>query len=75
VRSLAPARLSAFLEATLVRSLDEAELQRALNAATTALSTELTRTDPALATRLRPILTELGTFEPRPQNTQPIHKS
>jgi hypothetical protein len=53
---LLPEELTAPLAATLVRSLDEAELRRALDAATTALAAELERTDPALASRLRPML-------------------
>ncbi|MGW5555747.1 nucleotidyltransferase domain-containing protein [Micromonospora sp. NPDC003944] len=57
---LLPATITAPLETTLVRSLDETELRRALSAAVAALSTELTRTDPALADRLRPILSELA---------------
>ncbi|MGC9670576.1 hypothetical protein ACNTMW_29030 [Planosporangium sp. 12N6] len=57
---LLPEQLTAPLEATLVRSLDEAELRRALAAAATVLATELAYTDPALATRLRPMLAELG---------------
>ncbi|GAA2622274.1 hypothetical protein GCM10010399_61880 [Dactylosporangium fulvum] len=55
---LLPAEVAAGLEATLVRTLDEAELRRALAAATAALSAELTRTDPALAARLAPVLAE-----------------
>lgn len=57
---LLPAELTAPLEATLVRSLDEAELRRALDAAASALAAELERTDPALAARLRPMLDELA---------------
>jgi hypothetical protein len=53
---LLPEELTAPLAVTLVRSLDEAELRRALDAATTALAAELERTDPALASRLRPML-------------------
>lgn len=48
------------LETTLVRSTDETEPRRALPAAATVLTTELTRTDPTLAERLQPILTELA---------------
>ncbi|MBM0204340.1 hypothetical protein ACIA47_00490 [Micromonospora sp. NPDC051227] len=58
---LLPADISGPLETTLVRSTDETELRRALLAAATALAAELTRTDPNLAGRLRPILTELAT--------------
>lgn len=57
---LLPGHLTAPLETTLVRSLDEAELRCALDAALTALTAELERTDPVLATRLRPMLAELG---------------
>ena len=57
---LLPADISGPLETTLVRSTDETELRRALLAAATALAAELTRTDPSLAGRLRPILTELA---------------
>lgn len=63
---LLPAELTAPLEATLVRSLAETELRRALAAAVTALGAELERTDPVLATRLRPMLAELGAVEPLP---------
>jgi hypothetical protein len=45
-------------------SLDQAELHRALLAATDALSAELARTDPALADRLRPALSELSGTAP-----------
>jgi predicted nucleotidyltransferase len=43
----------------LVRSLDEAELSRALAAAAAAYADELEHVDPALAERLRPMLAEL----------------
>jgi hypothetical protein len=55
-----PADLTGPLEATLVRSLDEAELRRAPRAAITALAAELARTDPDLAGRLHRTLTELA---------------
>ncbi len=48
--------LTAPLEETLVRSLDEDELRRALAAAAVALVAELERTDSALAARLRPTI-------------------
>ena len=57
---LLPADITGSLETTLVRSLDDTELRRALSAAATALIAELKRTDPALADRLHPILTELA---------------
>jgi hypothetical protein len=57
---LLPAGLTGPLEASLIRSLEEAELRRALGAAVTALTAELRRSDPALAVRLQPMLEELG---------------
>lgn len=56
---LLPQELTRPLEATLVRSLDEAELWRALEAALTSLGGELNRTDPALAARLQPLLADI----------------
>lgn len=56
---LLPGDLSAPLEATLVRSLGEPELRRAMAAAITVATAELKRSDLALADRLRPMLTEL----------------
>jgi hypothetical protein len=53
---LLPAEVTAPLEATLVRVLEEAELGRALRAATSALVAEIALVDPALADRLAPIL-------------------
>ena len=53
---LLPAEVTAPLTATLVRVLDEAELVRALDAATSALLTEISLVDPALSARLAPIL-------------------
>ena len=46
--------------ATLTRSLSEAELRRALAAAITVTVGEVQQSDPALAARLRPMLTELA---------------
>jgi hypothetical protein len=60
---LLPREISAPLEATLVRSLDEAELRRALAATTAALTDELERIEPALADRLQPTLAELAASE------------
>lgn len=57
---LLPAEVTASLEQTLVRSVDEAELRRALAVAVESLSVELERTDPDLACRLVPALNELG---------------
>jgi predicted nucleotidyltransferase len=56
---LLPPEVTAPLEATLVRSLDEAELRRALAAAGSALTAELERTEPALSALLSPMLEEL----------------
>jgi hypothetical protein len=53
---LLPGDVTAPLAATLVRVLDEAELVRALDAATRALLTEIAHVDPALSGRLAPIL-------------------
>ena len=60
---LLPVELTSPLETTLVRYPDETELRRALSAAATVLTAELARTDPSLADRLHPILTELATTE------------
>jgi hypothetical protein len=57
---LLPGEVTGPLAATLVRSLDEAELRRALAAVTAALHAEVARTDPVLADRLRPALAEAG---------------
>jgi len=59
---LLPRELTAPLESTLVRSLDESELRRALAAATAAFGAELERTDAALAARLLPTLDELASL-------------
>lgn len=56
---LLPAQVTAPLAETLVRALAEPELRRALAATLAALAAELRRTDPALASRLRPTFTEL----------------
>ncbi|WP_433653696.1 hypothetical protein ACQP2C_31450 [Micromonospora zamorensis] len=68
---LLPADITGPLETTLVRSTDETELRRALSAAATALTVELTRTDPTLAERLHPILTELAAVSRRPHGSPP----
>lgn len=57
---LLPQDLTASLEATLVRSPDEPELRRALAALITVVNRELEQGEPALAARLRPLLTELA---------------
>lgn len=56
---LLPHELTGPLETALVQSLDEAELRRALEAVVVSLGRELELTDPALAARLQPMLTEL----------------
>jgi hypothetical protein len=56
---LLPPELTAPLEETLVHSLDENELRRALAAAAVELVAELERTDSALAARLRPTIEAL----------------
>lgn len=55
-----PPELKDPLEATLVRSLTAAELQRALAAASAALAAELRRTDTQLGDRLEPMLLDVG---------------
>lgn len=55
-----PPEVRAPLAEALVRSLDEAELRRALAVAATAYAGELDHADPPLAERLRPMLAELA---------------
>jgi hypothetical protein len=55
-----PAAVTDPLAATLVRSLDEPELRRALATATACLLAELELWDTALYARLKPILQEFG---------------
>jgi hypothetical protein len=57
---LLPPEVRASLLPTLVCSLEEAELRRALAAAAAALAAELERTDAGLAARLRPMLSEFS---------------
>lgn len=57
---LLPQNLTAELHQTLIRSLDDTELRRALAAVLTALARELERTDRALSARLEPMLAELA---------------
>ncbi|HEY7429095.1 MAG TPA: hypothetical protein VH641_00010 [Streptosporangiaceae bacterium] len=57
---LLPDDLTAPLAATLVRAPDEPELRRALAATIDVVTGELERSDPGLAERLRPMLTELA---------------
>lgn len=68
---LLPAEVTAPLNATLVRALDEAELTRALAAATTALIAELTLVDAALAARLAATLGDLRVVDDRPTPRSP----
>ncbi|MCG5463818.1 nucleotidyltransferase domain-containing protein [Micromonospora sp. MED01] len=68
---LLPPDITGPLETTLVRSTDETELRRALAAAATALTAELTRTDPTLADRLHPILSELTAIDRQPRSSRP----
>ncbi|MEV7985419.1 hypothetical protein [Micromonospora sp. NPDC085948] len=56
---LLPTAVTAPLNTTLVRALDEAELTRALTAATAALIAELALADAALAARLASTLSDL----------------
>ncbi|MEV7385420.1 hypothetical protein [Streptomyces sp. NPDC091215] len=58
---LLPEELTARLESTLVRSLTEPELRRALTATAALAMDEVARFDPRLAARLRPMLEELTT--------------
>jgi hypothetical protein len=73
---LLPPELTTPLEGTLVRSLDEAELSRALAVAAAALMAELETTDATLAARLRPLLEELrapdATARLRQRRAQPL---
>jgi hypothetical protein len=57
---LVPPEVTEPLEAALVRSLEPAELRRALAAAAGAVLAELRRTDPVLADRLGPTIEELA---------------
>jgi hypothetical protein len=57
---LLPDDLTAPLEATLVRSLTEPELRRALAAAVDVTADVIAQSDAALAIRLRPMLAELA---------------
>jgi hypothetical protein len=57
---LLPAELTTPLETTLVQTLGEAELRRALAAAADLLTAELHRSSPRLAAVLQPMLTQLS---------------
>ena len=72
---LLPPELSASLVLTLVCSLEEAELRRALTAAAVALAAELERTDAGLATRLRPMLSEFSEIARDPGRRTTLHRS
>ena len=58
-----PRAATAAVDATLVRSLDERELRRALAAAVNAYVTELRESNAELSARLEPMLSELLVFE------------
>jgi hypothetical protein len=60
---LLPGELTARLESTLVGSLAEPELRRALNAAIQVATGELAHSDPDLVVRLQPMLIELASPE------------
>jgi hypothetical protein len=66
--------VTAPLEATLIRSTGEPELRRALAATIAVVTGELQRSDPALAARLRPMLTELAGTDHGP-DLPPVHTS
>ena len=57
---LLPVEVTEPVESALVRSLDEAELRRALASAAVALASELERTDVDVAWRLRPMFEEVA---------------
>jgi hypothetical protein len=64
-----PPAVTSLLADTLVRSLDEPELRRALAAATGCLISELEAWDPSLCARLSPLLLEFGA--PQAQASRP----
>ena len=61
-----PATVTDPLADALVRSLDEQELRRALAVATMSLIGELEEWDPALCSRLKPLLQEFGAPQAEP---------
>ena len=69
---LLPEELTAPLEQSLVRSLDEVELRRALASVATFLANELARTDHALAERLGPMLLDLTSLGRKPRSSAPL---
>jgi hypothetical protein len=66
---LLPPELTAPLAATLIRSLDDTELRRALAVTALALAAELDRADPALAARLHPLLADIAVPAGQPGRT------
>ena len=64
-----PATVTEPLAGALVRSLEEAELRRALAVATECLIRELDASDPGLGTRLMPLLQEAGAPQRPPAAT------
>jgi hypothetical protein len=58
-----PSAVTDALGETLVRTLDESELRRALAAATSCLISELEAWDPSLCARLSPLLREFGALQ------------
>jgi hypothetical protein len=70
VAHLLPDELTARLEATLIRSLGEPDLRRALAATIAVVTGELERSDPGLAARPRPMLTELAGTNHGPDREQ-----
>jgi hypothetical protein len=64
-----PATLTDPFAGTLVRSLDEPELRRALAVVTECLIRELDAWDPALCTQLSPLLQEFGAPQHPPAGT------
>ena len=68
---LLPDDLTAALETTLLRSLAEPELRRALRATINVAMDELERSDSGLASRLRPMLAELTDANGSAPDAQP----
>jgi hypothetical protein len=66
-----PPAVTGPLTETLVRSLDEKELRRALAALTRCLMGELEAWDPSLCARLSPLLHEFGALQTQPRNVLP----
>lgn len=70
---LLPADVTTPLTTTLVRALNQAELTRALNAATSALIAEVALTDAALAAQLTLALGDLLADSQPPEPSIPLH--